>query len=223
MVPYKMATQMETQTFTHPDSVKEILQGYGSDPHFSEVLTTSGTMDSQFSQYTVWEDSIILFNNWSGYTRICLPKSMIPQVLKEMHDEITGTAHAGYERTYKRVAETYYWPRMSTDIRKFVYSCSICQQIKHARHAPYRKLQPIPIPDKPFEVVTMDLITDLPESQKHNAIFMIVCKLTKYAFFIPCTTKINEKDTARLFFDHLVCHVGLPRQIISDRDTQWRN
>jgi hypothetical protein len=82
---------------------------------------------------------------------------------------------------------------------------------------------PIPIPDKPFEVVTMDLITDLPESRKFNAIFVIVCKLTKYAFFIPCTTKINEKDTARLFFDHLVCHVGLPRQIISDRDTRWRN
>ena len=91
------------------------------------------------------------------------------------------------------------------------------------RHARYEMLHPIPIPDKPFEVVTMDLITDLPESQKFNAIFVIICKLTKYAFFIPCTTKINEKDTAQLFFNNLVCHVGLPRQIISDRDTRWRN
>jgi len=68
----------------------------------------------------------------------------------------------------------------------------------------------------------MDFITDLPESNGYNAIFVIIDKLTKYAFFIPCTTQLSEKDTAKLFFDNLVCHVGLPRQIISDRDTRWR-
>ena len=41
--------------------------------------------------------------------------------------------------------------------------------------------------------------------------------------FIPCTTKLSEKETAKIFFDNIVCHVGLPLQIISDRDTRWRN
>ena len=222
-VPYQTTTQMETQIFTHPEAIQEITHGYEADPHFSEVLKASGSMDNRFHQYTIRSDGVILFNSYSGYSRICLPRSMIPQVLKEIHDNITGTAHAGYEKTYKRIAETYYWPKMSQDIKKFIYSCLVCKQIKHARHAPYRMLHPIPIPDKPFEVVTMDLITDLPESNKFNAIFIIICKLTKYAFFIPCTTKINEKDTAQLFFNYLVCHVGLPQQIISDRDTRWRN
>jgi hypothetical protein len=160
---------------------------------------------------------IIMFNNWTGYSRVCVPRVLVHEVLKEIHDGITGTAHAGYEKTYKRVAQIFYWPRMSTDIKKFVYSCPICQQIKHRRHAPYGVLKPIPIPDKPFEVVTMDLITDLPESKGYNAIYVIVCKLTKYAFFIPCTTKLSEKESARLFFNTVVCQVGLPIQIISDR------
>lgn len=121
---------------------------------------------------------------------------MIMQILKETHNNITGTAHAGYQKTYKRIADTYYWPKMLQDIKRFIYSCPTCRSIKPARHAPYGMLQPIPIPDKPFEVVTMDLITDLPESKRLNAIFVIIDKLTKYAFFIPCTTKINEKDTA---------------------------
>src|SRR5258708_39981350 len=90
---------------------------------------------------------------------------------------------------YKRISQLFYWPKMSEDIKKFVYSCPICQQIKHKRHSQYGILQPIPIPDKPFEVVTMDLITKLPESDNYNATYVKVCKLTKYAFFIPCTTK----------------------------------
>ena len=112
---------------------------------------------------------------------------------------------------------------MTQFIKKYVYSCPSCQINKSPRHSPYGMLKPIPIPDKPFEVVTMDLITDLPTSNGYNAIYVIVDKLTKFAFFIPCTTKMNEKQTAKLFFDHLVNFVGLPRQIISDRDTRWRN
>src|SRR5260370_12937658 len=51
----------------------------------------------------------------------------------------------------------------------------------------------------------------------------MVCKLIKYAFFIPCSTTSNEKETAKLLFDTVVSHVALPTQIISDRDTRWRN
>jgi hypothetical protein len=69
----------------------------------------------------------------------------------------------------------------------------------------------------------MDLITDLPESNDYNAIYVIVCKLTKYAFFIPCTTKLSEKEAARIFFDKIVCFIRLPIQIISDRDSRWSN
>jgi hypothetical protein len=59
------------------------------------------------------------------------------------------------------------------------------------------------------------------ESNGFNAILVIVDKLTKYAHFIPCTTTINEQETAKLLHDHIWCHYGLPRQIISDRDSQW--
>jgi hypothetical protein len=69
----------------------------------------------------------------------------------------------------------------------------------------------------------VDLITDSPERKGYNVIYVIVCKLTKYAFFIPCTTKLSEKESTRLFFDMVVCHVGLPIQIISDRDSRWKN
>jgi hypothetical protein len=223
-VTYNTSTRMETNLWFDKEELKEWIGAYEKDDHYSEVLTALGTTSTKFPQYTLREDGIIMFNNWTGYSRVCVPRVLIHEVLKEIHAGITGTAHAGYEKTYtKRVAQIFYWPRMSSDIKKFVYSCPICQQIEHRRHAPYGVLKPIPTPDKPFEVVTMDLITDLPESKGYNAIYVIVCKLTKYAFFIPCTTKLSEKESARLFFDTVVCHVGLPIQIISDRDSRWKN
>jgi len=81
----------------------------------------------------------------------------------------------------------------------------------------------IPIPNQPFEVVTMDFIGELLKSNGFNAIFVLVCKLTKYAFFIPCNITLMEKKAACLFFDKIVMHVRLPKQIISDWDLQWRN
>lgn len=51
---------------------------------------------------------------------------------------------------------------------------------------------------------------------------MIVDKLTKYAIFIPTTVKIGEKDTAQLFFEHVIAEYGIPRQVITDRDSRWR-
>ncbi len=220
---YTTSTSLQTLIYMSPEEVIQFVKGYNKDSHFSEVLKASGEINSKFPQYTTREDGIILFNNWTGYSRICVPKSMKFEILKEVHEGITGVAHAGSERTYYRIAQAFYWPRMNQDIRKFVTSCPVCQKTKHKRHLPFGQLQPIPIPDKPFEVVTMDLITDLPECQGNNAIYVMVCKLTKYAFFIPCSTKINEKETAKLFFDTVVSHVGLPTQIISDRDTRWRN
>ena len=106
-------------------------------------------------------------------------------------------------------------------IKQFVSTCDICQKAKPQRHGQRGFLQSIPIPAQPFEVITMDFIMDLPESNGYNAILTIVDKLTKYAHFIPCKTSINKVETAQLFHDNIWIHYGLPRQVITDRDSRW--
>jgi len=84
-------------------------------------------------------------------------------------------------------------------------------------------LQPIPIPTRPFEVVSMDLIPELPQSNGFDNILVIVDKLTKYGIFILCSTKITDEETAKLFFKHVITHYGLPLQVITDCDSRWHN
>jgi deoxyuridine 5'-triphosphate nucleotidohydrolase len=223
-ISYSVSTKTETLVHVDPEDVQTILREYEEDPYFREILQQFPREPPYTHKvYHKNPDGLIFFNDHSGRDRLCIPASMRQRLMEEVHDSLTGTAHGGFERTYGRIANSFYWPRITKDIRKFVSTCAICQKIKHARHAPYGILQPIPIPNQPFEVVTMDFISELPPSHGYNAIFVLVCKLTKYAFFIPCSTRINEKKAAQLFFDKIVTHVGLPKQVISDRDTRWRN
>ena len=110
---------------------------------------------------------------------------------------------------------------MNQDIRAYVASCDVCQKIKHTRQGPIGLLQPLPIPNGPFEVITMDFITELPPSNSFDSILVIVDKLTKYGHFIPMQVTNSAKDVAHLVFSHIISHYGLPLQVISDRDHLW--
>ena len=80
----------------------------------------------------------------------------------------------------------------------------------------------MPVASRPFEVVSMDFITNLPTSNKGNdCILVIVDTFTKYVNIIPCKTAINAVEVAQLFFDNIVCQFGLPNKIISDRDVKF--
>jgi len=223
-ISFNTSTKVETHLHVDPKDIQIILQEYQNDPHFSEVLKSFPKEPPfLFKNYHRNMDGLIFFNDTSGRHRLCIPITMRQDIIDKIHGTVTGTAHGGFERTYGRIANGFYWPKMAKDIQQFVSTCIICQKIKHARHLPYGLLQPIPIPQQPFEVVTMDFIGELPKSLGYNAIFVLICKLTKYAFFIPCNVTLTEKKAAQLFFDKIVTHVGLPKQIISDRDTRWRN
>ena len=93
---------------------------------------------------------------------------------------------------------------------------------KPKRLLPNGMLQSISIPARPFEMISMDFIMELPKTaQGHDAILVVVDKLTRFVTLIPTTSNVNESETAELLFKHVICKYGLPRQIISDRDQRW--
>ena len=78
----------------------------------------------------------------------------------------------------------------------------------------------IPI-NRPWEIISANLITQLPESNGYNAICVIVDRLTKRAHFIPINNRFSSKDMVQLLYDKVYPLHGLPLQIISDRGVQY--
>ena len=70
----------------------------------------------------------------------------------------------------------------------------------------------------PFSTVTMDFITNLLESNKYNALYIVVnYNLIKAIVLILCIKTINTIGTARLYHDNVYQRFGLPNRIILDR------
>jgi hypothetical protein len=94
--------------------------------------------------------------------------------------------------------------------------------VKAEHRHPSSLLQPLPIPEKKWEVITMDFIIGLPRTNKqHDSIMVVVDKLTKAAHFVPVKTTHTTTNIAEIFMKEIVRLHGIPRTIISDIDTKF--
>ncbi|CAI7798450.1 unnamed protein product [Closterium sp. NIES-54] len=83
-------------------------------------------------------------------------------------------------------------------------------------------LQPLPVPEQPWQVVSLDFITGLPPTSRgHDAILVVIDKFSKMGHFIPTNATATAEATARLFFDRIITIHGIPATRISDRDPKF--
>jgi len=90
--------------------------------------------------------------------------------------------------------------------------------MKNHPQQPFGPLVSNKVPNRPWEIISTDLITQLPESNGYNAICVIVDRFTKRAHFIPINNQFLSKDMAQLLYDKVYLLHRLPLQIILDRE-----
>ena len=95
---------------------------------------------------------------------------------------------------------------MSKWVENYVKRCAKCQQNKvltHRTTTPPYKID-VPPSAQPFEVVAMDLITQLPNSHGYDAILTIADHgCTRAALFLPCTTNMTGEGITKLYLDNV--------------------
>jgi hypothetical protein len=97
--------------------------------------------------------------------RLWIPEepSLKRQILESEHDsKVAG--HMGMDKTLELVQRNFYWPAMDQEIADYVRSCDACQKNKAPRHGRYGLLHPLELAYSPWQSISMDFITDLPES-----------------------------------------------------------
>ena len=118
-----------------------------------------------------------------------IPK-LIDKIIMEFH---TTLCHADNQKTSANILRFFYWTTIHKDTKSFIKLCPTCQKIKPKTTKPYGSLMPLPVPSRPWESVSMDFITCLPNVTGFDAVLSAVCTLTKMAHFIPCTSTINAR------------------------------
>ena len=114
----------------------------------------------------------------------------------------------------------YYWHELSEDVKKYVFSCDMCQKMKVSRHCPYDDMQSLLCSTDSWKEIIMNMIISLLLSKCEDNIYdailvMIDCytKITRYLFTINKLTAVKLTD---MFFEHIVLQYEISREIVSD-------
>ena len=194
------------------DIIKEHLH---KDPSAKVVVELAKAGKTQ--QFWVEGDLLMTKGN-----RLYVPRTgeLRKKLIQECHDTLWA-GHPGWQRTYALIKKGYFWPNMRDDIMQYTKTCLICQQDKVEKAKVSGLLEPLPVPTRPWESVSLDFITHLPKVGEYDAILVIVDRFSKYATFVPTPKLCSAELTAQLFFKHVVKLWGILSSIISDRDGRF--
>ncbi|KAE8715253.1 Detected protein of unknown function [Hibiscus syriacus] len=195
--------------------LERIKEGLPHDPVAERII--EGAKEGRTREF--WLEGELLYHR--GH-RLFVPRygKLRKELIKECHDS-KWAGHPGVDRTMALLSEQYYWPHMAEDVQAYVKTCLVCQQDKIEAKKPAGLLQPLPIPERPWESISMDFIIGLPKTDGLSSIMVVVDRFSKYATFIPASKVCPAVEAARLFLKHVVKYWGMPKTIISDRDTRF--
>lgn len=149
---------------------------------------------------------------------LVVPRKLRSAVLKLAHD-IPSAGHLMVEKTMNIVKQRFAWPQMRKDVENYCKTCPECQKTQ-TKPAPGALMIPMPLVDKPFDRIGIDIVGPLTRSAAgHTHILVIVDYATRYPEVIPLRTthaKVLAKELMGFF-----PRVGFPKEILTDQGSNF--
>ena len=205
------------------DRLDTLLQMQKTDPfckHISKRLLNGKAPHHEFDTFTHVKGLLYkhIMDAGKKFLALVIPKSWKFTVLVEAHDKL---GHQGNSCTYCLIKHQYYWKGMNKDVRKYIAKCIPCRQDK-AKVQQY-PLQMIEIPDRSFDKIAIDLVTDcetLTSGNKH--ILTIINHLTGWLEAFPIPDKSADTIVTTLINQYLPVYM-CPIYILSDNGMEFKN
>lgn len=193
--------------------VDRILRANRSDPTLESYRNKASGDDEDWTM----KDGLVLFKG-----RLAIPEDneLKVKLVDEIHKQ-PSVAHPGKAKTKKLLKSRYYWLKMDDYIDRYVSNCHTCRRIHAPKDLPPGLLNPLPIPERPWQHISMDFRSFPKDKHGFDNVLVFVDRLTKRPISIPCHKNIDARGTARLFLTHVYRHKGAPMTIVSDRGSQF--
>ena len=143
-------------------------------------------------------------------SQLVVPPSLRDEILVGGHDDPLA-GHLGVNKTYEKLREHYYWPKMFADVQFWYTSCTHCQMKKSPKQRQTAPILPISV-ESAFDRVAVDCLGPFPVSDSGNRYIVVFSDyLTRYpeAFSVP---SIDAPTMADLLVNHIMPRHGAPRR-----------
>ena len=163
------------------------------------------------------EDGLLLYQD-----RLIVPDTdnLRTDLIREAHEQVS-TAHLGRNKTIRLLANRYYWRGLTANVGRYIRNCHACRRANAPRDRTPGLLQPLPIPERPWQHVIINYMSLPKDSHGHDTVFVVVDRLSKQSVSIPCFKTTTAKDMARLYIQYVYRTHGAPDSIVSDRGPQF--
>jgi hypothetical protein len=186
---------------------------YETDPDFSTTYQMLGTK-SVVATFHIQDGLLCHLGH------LYVPSSECAKLIWESHySRVAG--HFGVEKTMAVLHKHFYWPKLRQDVDKYIRSCTACtiSELTTEKQGMYT---PLPTPDRSWESILMDYMSSLLSTNKgNNCVFVVFDHFSKMAILATCKKNITVKATAKLFFERVWVHFGIPQTIISNCDSHF--
>lgn len=160
------------------------------------------------------------FNNGREVKQLLVPRDRRVTILKLSHECLLA-GHLGIKKTSDRILSCFYWPGVTTDIKRWCKSCDVCQRTVPKGRVTKIPLGKMPLMNFPFERIAIDLVGPIvPVSARGNRyILTVVDYATRWpeAVAIPDINTETVADSLLEIFSRL----GFPQEILSDKGSQF--
>ena len=155
----------------------------------------------------------------SQHKRAVIPPSLRSYVTDACHSDTTA-GHLGFDRTYEKLAQRFWWPDMWKETKANVAKCA-CQINKKMNALSYQ--QHSIVVGHPWQVVSADHLGPLPAADSgHRYILVFVDYFTRWTIAVPVPDTTAD-TTAREFLERVVFQHGVPNTLITDNGTAFAN
>lgn len=151
--------------------------------------------------------------------KLYVPTVIRPTVLRYYHDHPTA-GHLGVTKTLARLKQRFFWPKMVTDVKRYVISCPVCQLMKPSQRKPAGLMVPIK-PMRPWEYTGVDFVGPLPRTQSGNEHLIVFIDYFSKWVEVSAVRSATAQVAASKFLSEIFARHGAPTYLISDRGTPF--
>src|SRR6266536_1686710 len=223
---------LKTPTFPDLDlSVEEVKQLQKTDKSLKklwEKVDKQPLMVLKPYQHTFYVKKELLYRKFTTpnvqvsnkINQLVVPEKLRLKVMEISHSSILG-AHMGCTKILSRIMTKFYWPRIQSQVKRYVLSCDVCQRTVYKGSVPKASLGSLPLYSTPFQHVCVDLIGPIiPCSDKnHRYIITLIDLTTRY----PEATALKniETETVADALLSFYSRIGFPEKITTDQGSQF--
>lgn len=152
-------------------------------------------------------------------------KKVIPlkdrrEAINRFHDTATG-AHLGFEKTWHKIHNHFYWPKMRQDVGKHVRACSTCKASKASTTTMMPTMGDAKPARVPWELLSLDFVGPLTRSTAGNTVMLVAVDwVTKYVIAHPMRSADSVK-MVNFLENEVFLRFSRPRIVLTDNGRQF--